>query len=84
MINTLSQGILLGWGDYFLDLPFVYGNNINNTFSNNQITGAQISPLTLTSALTVNVANNAFTDVMCNNFGEPRTCAVCTRFYSVI
>ena len=68
-INTLSQGILLGWGNYALDLPYAYGNNINNTFSNNQIIGTQISPLTLTSALTVTVAGNSFLDVMCNVFG---------------
>ena len=70
-INTLSQGILLGWGNYALDLPYAYGNNINNTFSNNQIIGSQISPVTLTSALTVTVAGNSFLDVMCNVFGAP-------------
>ena len=68
-INTLSQGILLG-SNFALDLPYAYGNNINNTFTNNQVTGCQISPLTLESALTVNMANNAFTDVLCNSFGE--------------
>ena len=69
-INTLSQGLLLGWGNYALQLPYIYGDNINNTFANNQITGSQISPLTLSSALGVNVANNAFTDVMCGVFGD--------------
>ena len=68
-INTLSQGILLG-SNFFLDLPYAYGNNVNNTFSNNQITNCQISPLTLESALTVSMAGNTFTDVMCNVFGE--------------
>ena len=70
VINTLSQGILLGWGNYALDLPYVYGNNINNSFTNNQITGSQISPLTLTSALTASVVNLAMTDVMCGVFGD--------------
>ena len=69
VINTLSQGILLGWGNYALDLPYVYGNNINNSFTN-QITGSQISPLTLTSALTASVVNLAMTDVMCGVFGD--------------
>ena len=70
VINTLSQGILLGWGNYALDLPYVYGNNINNSFINNQITGSQISPLTLTSALTASVVNLAMIDVMCGMFGD--------------
>ncbi len=70
-INTLSQGILLG-SNLNLDLPYAYGNNVNNTFNNNQITNCQISPLTLESALTVNMATNTFTDIMCNVFGELR------------
>ena len=68
-INTLSQGILLG-SNFALDLPYAYGDNINNTITNNQITGCQISPMTLESALTVNMANNVLTDVLCNVFGE--------------
>lgn len=75
-INTLSQGILLG-SNFFLDLPYAYGDNVNNTFTNNQVTNCQISPLTLESALTVKMASNTFTDVMCNVFGELHPARVC-------
>ncbi len=68
-INTLSQGILLG-SNFMLDLPYAYGNNINNIFNKNQVTNCQISPVTLESALTVDMATNTFTDIMCNVFGE--------------